>query len=52
MPLKLICLMMPFVNMFHQTHQFHQVVTSYNLSFANLLQIVEITCTKPLDNKF
>ena len=46
------------VNKLQQTCQFHQVATSLlkqaccNLSFADLLQLVEKTCGKPVDNKF
>ena len=41
-----------------QTSQFHQVATSLlkyyfcNLSFADLLQLVEATCSVYVDNKF
>ena len=38
------------VNMLQQIGQFHQVTTS--LLFADLLQLVESTCSKPVDNKF
>ena len=39
-----------------QTCQFHQVATSLLksgfLQLADLLQFVETTCSKPVDNKF
>ena len=47
------------VNNFEQNCQFHQVATSLiknqaggNLSFEDLLHLVETTCSKPVDNKF
>ena len=45
------------VNKLQQTYQLYQVVKNLsnrdcNLSFSDLLQLVETTCSKPVGNKF